>query len=184
MKGQIMKNKSASQSVLICLFTVLAFTVYISPARATSTSWINATSGDWFNCMNNWSSGCPDSTTDAYVNNSGTAQVNSPNAIAQSLTLGLNPGNSGAVSVDGPAPNGGSLVVPDGCTNEEGIFPGLIAVGYSGTGTLKITNGGTVSSGGGYIAAVTGSLMPPNGAVTVDGAGSSWIIQTCSSSPA
>ena len=45
-----------------------------------------------------------------------------------------------------------------------------LRVGVSGTGTLTIQNGGTVSSALGIIAVNAGST----GAVTVDGAGSSW----------
>jgi len=61
------------------------------------------------------------------------------------------------------------LVIVDGAgstwTNRTGVN-----IGGSGTGTLKITNAGAVSSPVGTIAGGTGST----GIVTVDGAGSSW----------
>jgi hypothetical protein len=176
MKGQIMKNKSASHSALIGLFVVLAFAFCNSPARATTTTtWID-TVGDWFNAAK-WDHGVPTSTTDALINNGGTAQINSPgNANAASVTLGLNAGDSGALTVDG---TNATLGLP--CSTDiAGIFPGLISVGYRGTGKLSITNGGRVASEWAYIAAVAGAVpnLTSHGSVTVDGAGSTWTISS------
>ena len=101
------------------------------------------------------------------INNGGKAQITSSGATALSLTLGYNATNSGTVSVDGT--NGGtcrSLARP----------PLDIYVGYQGTGTLTITNGGLVNSGSGYIAASTSSSAASNGSVTVAGSGSTWQI--------
>ena len=100
---QIMKNKSASRSVLICLFAVLTFAVCTLSALAQNcpqngTCWTYNGKGDWFTCTN-WSNGCPDSSTGAYINNAGTAQINRSGAVAKSLTLGLNLGDSGTVSI-------------------------------------------------------------------------------------
>ena len=169
---QLMKNKSLSQSVLICLFAILAFVVCNSPAGAdtTSTYW-TGTSSDWFSSAN-WNNGVPTSSLDAYINNSGKAGINNPNAIAQSLTLGLNAGDSGTVLVSGPY---GSLSIPQNCPNN---IPGAIYVGYRDTGTLNITGGGTVSCGEGYIAAVADQLITSNGTVTVSGTGSTWTISS------
>jgi len=144
-----MKNKSSSQSVLICLFILLAFAVCNLPARvgATSTNWIDPSSGNWFTDAN-WDNHVPTTSIEAFVNNASTAQINiSTTANAQSLTLGLNATDSGTVKVDGT--NGGNLIVPPGgCPLDPiDIFPGLLSVGYQGTGTMTITNGGTVSSG-------------------------------------
>lgn len=180
-----MKNKSAPQLLLLCVFTVLAFAVSNLPARvgATSTNWIDTTS-NWFTDAN-WNNHVPTTSTDAFIDNAGTAQINnSQTANAKSLTLASNQGDSGTVSVDGT--NNGSLVIPDGCTdNYTDIFPGLLSVGYSGTGTLSITNGGTVSSLWGYIAATANSTLPTsNGSVTVDGANSTWTISTSCGSAA
>jgi hypothetical protein len=172
-----MKNKSSSQSVLICLFILLAFAVCNLPARvgATSTNWIDISSGNWF-ADANWDNHVPTTSTDAYVNNAGTAQVNThnPDATAQSLTLGLDAGNSGTVTVDGTL-NGTLSIPPGGCPlYTHDIFPGLLSVGYQDTGTLKITNGGTVSSGWGYIAAVSNEVLTSTGSVIVDGTNSIW----------
>ncbi|MFZ3374381.1 MAG: hypothetical protein WA183_02390 [Chthoniobacterales bacterium] len=179
-----MKNKSASQPALICLFAVLTFAICSSPALAqtptpTPTTWTNATSGDWFNGAN-WDNGVPTCSIDALINNGGKAEISNPNttACAQSLALGLNLGDSGTVTVDNVT-TGGSLDVPPGCGSyTQDIFPGVIAVGWRGTGTLNITNGGTVTSGWGIIAGVAGQVGTSNGSVTVDGAGSTWTISS------
>jgi T5SS/PEP-CTERM-associated repeat protein len=178
-----MKNKSAPQLLLLCVFTVLAFAVCNLPAQvgATSTNWIDTTS-NWFTDAN-WNNHVPTTSTDAFIDNAGTAQINSQTGNAKSLTLGSNQQNSGTVSVDGT--NGGRLVVPDACADQIGIFPGLLSVGYSGTGTLLITNGGTVSSVWGYIAATANATVPTsNGSVTVDGTGSIWTISSSCGSAA
>src|SRR2546430_3043957 len=110
MKGQLMKNKSASQSVLVCLFTVAAFAVYSSPAEADTTTWTGASSTDWFNDAN-WTNHVPSSSTDAFINNGGKPQINSSGATARSLTLGLNAAQSRTLTGNGT--NGGVLdVVP------------------------------------------------------------------------
>jgi len=72
-------------------------------------------------------------------------------------------GSNGTVTVDGP---GSTLTV-----NNE------LKVGFFGTGTLSITNGGTVSGGrrGPNAAALVGDYPGSHGTVTVDGTGSRWI---------
>jgi T5SS/PEP-CTERM-associated repeat protein len=157
-----------SNRTLVCLFTVLTFAVYTSPARATSTYWTNASSGDWFDCTHNWSNGCPNSLTDAYINDAGTAQINSSGASVDSLTLGQYSSDSGTVTIDGT--NGGQLVPTAN-----------IYVGYQGTGSLTITNGGSVEktiglTGSAYIARSTSPSAASNGSVTVKGSGSTWQI--------
>src|ERR1700693_1276535 len=91
---QLMENKSASQSVLICLFGVLTFAVCTLPALGQTceptTTWTGST-GDWFT-DGNWDNPVPCSTTDAYINNGGGAQINAY-AVAHSLTLGQYAGN-------------------------------------------------------------------------------------------
>ena len=169
---QIMKNKSVSRSVLIGLFVVLTFAVCNSPARATTTTTWTDRIGDWFSAAN-WSNGVPTFSTDALINNGGTAQISRSGANAASLTLGLNAGDSGSVTVDGTNAN---LGLP--CSTDiAGIFPGLLSVGYSGGGKLIITNGGKVASEWGFIAAKENPQPPTStGSVTVDGAGSTWTI--------
>ncbi|CUU19012.1 Bll7882 protein CDS [Bradyrhizobium sp.] len=70
--------------------------------------------------------------------------------------IGSNTGSTGTVTVDG---------VGSSWTNS-----GDLSVGNSGTGTLTIRNGGTVSS----VTGVLGHNVGSTGTVTVDGAGSSW----------
>ena len=115
-----------------------------------TTNWTGAVDNNWFTCTN-WDNRCPDSSKNAYINNAGTADVNSAGAVACNLTLGVDVVQSGKVSVAG-----GSLAV----TNE-------VEVGSLGRGTLSLTNGGTVSAGLLTIAAQANSAS--NGTVTVDG---------------
>lgn len=74
--------------------------------------------------------------------------------------IGANFGSNGVVTVDGA----GSSLSTTG-------FLGYLIVGNSGTGTLTVSNGGTVTTGGSaFIGENAGSV----GIVTVGGAGSSW----------
>ncbi|MDX8493023.1 autotransporter outer membrane beta-barrel domain-containing protein [Mesorhizobium sp. VK22B] len=97
-----------------------------------------------------------------YVGNSGTGTLNILNGGEVSSFqgyIGKNTGSTGTVTVDGAGSS---------WTNSNlgyGLF-----VGYAGTGTLKILNGGKVTNSIGVIAYGDGST----GIVTVDGAGSSW----------
>ena len=85
------------------------------------------------------------------------------NSETSSSYIGYSPGSSGLVSVDGP----GSTL-----TNEFDLY-----VGNSGSGTISITNGGSISSTlhshrcNIYIGYGSGS----KGVAAVDGAGSKWI---------
>jgi outer membrane autotransporter protein len=73
------------------------------------------------------------------------------------VTIGENVGSNGTVTVDGAGSN---------FTN----IQSSVIVGNSGSGTLNILNGGTVSNAFGSIGGSAGG----EGTVTVDGAGSSW----------
>jgi len=70
--------------------------------------------------------------------------------------VGLNPGATGMVAVDGAG---------SAWTNNGSLF-----IGFSGAGTLNITNGGQVNNTYGDLGYNLGSA----GTVTVDGAGSTW----------
>ena len=124
-----MKKKFASQIARkftknAILLNIAGLALPISAAFGAPTIWTDGT-GSWFTC-GNWSLGCPDSITDAEINNGGTAQifVQAPSANSKSLTLGLNTGDSGTVSVG--TNNFGTLTVSD-----------TIFVGKGGTGSLK-----------------------------------------------
>lgn len=70
--------------------------------------------------------------------------------------LGYNAGSSGTVTVDGA----GSAFYNS--------YP--LYVGFSGSGNISVTNGGTLTSTPGYVGYNTGS----SGTVTIDGTGSKW----------
>lgn len=151
-----MKNKSASQSVLIGLFVVLAFAICNSSALAQTptparTTWTDGT-GNWFT-DSNWDHGQPNPSTDAFINNGGRAAIANL-ATTRSLTLGDSQGDSGTVKVYGDFH---SLGIYEDCGNN---VPGDIYVGKGGSGTLYITNGAAVTSGHAYIAAISN---PPTG---------------------
>lgn len=170
-----MKNKSTSRSVLICLFTVLAFAIYSSPAWANSTTWTYVGTSDWFTDAN-WSTHVPTFSTDASIDNGGTAQINhqanNTNAAAKSLILGTNQGNSGSVTIDGT--NFGALVVQSECNGQN---PGDVYVGKQGSGKVSVTNGGFIVSSYGYIAAETSPTGgASNGSVTISGQNSYWAV--------
>ena len=149
---------------LLIAFALCCFALS-PPAQASSTYWTD-TSGDWFTAAN-WDNGgppgVPTCSLDAYINNAGSAQINSSGATALTLNLGRNSVDSGTVSVT----NSGTLLV-QGCPSAP--IRGPITVGYQGTGKLSITSGGNVASGSGYIAASTSVSATSNGSVTVDGA--------------
>jgi len=172
---QLMKNKSASQSILICLFAVLTFAVCGSPAWADSTAWNNPGTGDWFTPAN-WSNGVPTFLLDAFISNGGQAEISDPSTQAQahSLTLGQNAGESGTLLVD-IAPN----------TQFTNLLMYGTSVGSGGTGTLLITSGGFVGTiGPASIASTPGS----NGTVSVKGQvgahASTWTIVAPDNNPA
>lgn len=175
-----MKNKSVSHSILTGLFTVLAFAVCNSSARADcrDTTWTGHGDGrDWFDA-NNWDNCEPDHYVDAFINNGKALidhQVGGGGATARSLTLGASQGNSGQVSVDGV---NNFLAVFPRCENGVPV-PGAgdIYVGKAGSGTVYITNGATVYTGHAYIAPVVNPVRPAsNGAVKIDGEESTWVI--------
>jgi T5SS/PEP-CTERM-associated repeat protein len=159
-KKHASRRKLSSNSILL---TVAALALCALPAVALAadciptTNWTGA-SGSWF-VEGNWSSGVPNSGKSAYINNAGTADINTTGAAACNLTLGYDAVQSGKVSVAG-----GRLAV----TNE-------VEVGAFGKGTLIVTNGGTVSAGLLTIAALLGT-SDSVGTVTVDGG--TFIINT------
>jgi len=93
-----------------------------------------------------------------------TGTLNITNGGAMSVTAettgviaALESGSNGTIKVDGP---GSKLEIL-----------GYLDVGYLGTASMNITNGGAVSNLNGYIASNSGDAT---GTVTVDGAGSTW----------
>lgn len=132
--------------------------LHLSTAFGATTTWTDGTSS-WFTSTN-WDHGEPDTSTDAQINNGGTAQIitDVPQAVALSLTLALNSDQSGTVQVS--APHGGLSV-------GQAIF-----VGYRGKGNLAVTDGDSVSSATASIGSLTNAPLPPShGSVTLNGGG-------------
>lgn len=140
------------------LLAIIALALAASSAFAADTTWTYNGTSSWF-VGANWDHGVPDSSTNAFINNGGTAQItaDAPMADALSLTLGLNAGQSGTVQVSPPF---GDLSVG-----------GAIFVGKGGKGTLTQTFG-TITSATASIASQTGS----SGSATVDGTTSTWAV--------
>jgi T5SS/PEP-CTERM-associated repeat protein len=171
-----MKTKSVSETARkltkkLILLAIIALALSVSPrSRADASlcgclrSWDNSGAGDWFD-PSNWapyhdylpSCGgpiCPEDggTTEADINNGGTAQISTLAQTAQAceVFIGKDSGQSGNLSVD--------HATLDQCND--------MWVGYYGKGTLKITNGGLVTTiAGGFIAGEPDS----SGTATVDG---------------
>ena len=116
--------------VRICLFTktaalILALSLIVPAIGVAQTIWTDGT-GDWF-VGTNWSAGVPNSSTQAQINNNGTAQVTTSGAAAASILLGWNDVSElGNLSISGA----GRVTVEQD-----------LAVGGLGNGTLSITNG-------------------------------------------
>jgi T5SS/PEP-CTERM-associated repeat protein len=130
----------------------------VTPAAGCTltTTWNYMGSGSWFD-RNKWNNGVPNSSEDAFINNTGTANIDSTGAVACDLILGYNMADSGNVSI-----GGGTLTLS--VTNE-------VEVGAYGKGTLSVTNGASVSAGLLTIAALQGNSGQLSvGTVTVDGA--------------
>jgi hypothetical protein len=53
------------------LIAFLAIVAFVAPSVSAQTTW-TATTGDWFDAAN-WSAGVPNSSTDAQIDNNGTA---------------------------------------------------------------------------------------------------------------
>jgi T5SS/PEP-CTERM-associated repeat protein/probable HAF family extracellular repeat protein len=117
--------------------------------------WIHDGIGNW-SSDSTWSAQYPpDSMSDAWIDNGGTAQVTSGDASGRDIFLGRNSGQSGHLQVlDAHA----SLVARD-------LYPGQL-----GSGTITIGGGGRLSSFNSHFGVGSGS----NGEVTVTGAASSW----------
>jgi len=151
-----MKTKVIKNAILL---TITALALCASPIIALAdgcigqTTWTGAIDNNWFTA-GNWSHGVPTAGTDAEIDNGGTANIDSAGAVACDLILGFNAADTGYVSV-----NGGGLTVGS-----------EVEVGAYGKGTLKITNGATITAGLLTIAALQNvSGSPSNGTVTVDG---------------
>lgn len=162
-----MKNKSTSQSVLIGLFVVLMLAASNSIVRAQcyNPTWNRAT-GNWDNPIN-WTSDCvPDISSDASINNGGSATISdppNPSRLTHSLKIGDGQNVTGSLTVYGVT----GRTIPQ--LNVDG---GDFYIGNQGKGSLSIINGTnpTIWSHSVYIGAQSGS----SGTVNVSGDGTVW----------
>lgn len=137
------------------LVSILAITVFISPAQAADKNW-NAGTANW--TTGPWSPvGTPTTSDRAIINNGGTAQVTTSSATAGSMVLGTNVGQSGIVTISG-------VNSKLNLTNTTTPF-----IGQAGHGEINITSGGILQS---KSTLILGSASTGSGLLTVDGAGS------------
>lgn len=120
-----------------------------------------------------------------YGGSSGSASVTGAGSTWATGSLTVSEGGSGALAISNGgvvtstgAINIGASAGATGSVTVDGAGSGLglnsnanLSVGVSGTGTLIITNGGTVADVNGYVGTTAGAT----GSVLVDGAGSTWI---------
>lgn len=148
-----MKKLNRRSKLALCLTaTVLAAVSSVSSLSA-QTVWTDGT-GDWFD-SGNWSAGVPNSSTNAQINNGGTAQITTNGAQANTIYLGFGSSDSGTVSISG-----------SGNLSENGIF----FIGESGAGIVNVTSGGAISGNRFILGDNAGSI----GTATVSGSGSTW----------
>jgi T5SS/PEP-CTERM-associated repeat protein len=136
---------------------ILALSLIVPAVGVAQTIWTDGT-GDWF-VGTNWSAGVPNSSTQAQINNNGTAQITTNGGAAASILLGWNNVSElGNLSIFGA----GRLTVQQD-----------LAVGGLGNGILSITNGAQVSDLSGEVGYTITSHPGVSGNAIVDGAGSS-----------
>jgi hypothetical protein len=132
---------------------ISSYAGWIQSVLPVTTGW-NAPSGDW-SSAGSWSDGPPDASATANVANGGTVTVSQSGMACYVLTLGLNPGQSGGVSM-----TGGSLTA------------NTVYVGCQGTGSFT-QSGGSHAIGAnlflGYSSGGDGSYQLSDGNLTVGG---------------
>lgn len=144
------RRRGGLRAALMVTTALTASALLAAPAHAGS--WTAGT-GDWFDPAN-WDSGVPTAGDYATLDNGGTAQIEAPGAVSQGVTAGFNGGTSGTVEVSGSDAS---------WTNTYSIY-----LGYEGTGTLSVSDGGQVTTQ----AAFLGYLPSGLGELNVDGEGS------------
>jgi uncharacterized repeat protein (TIGR01451 family) len=130
----------------------------VLPAAAGAQTIWTGTTGDWFEA-GNWSSGIPDATADARIDNAGICAIGAAGAAAHSVELGFDTPDSGTLSIG----TGASLDVAAD-----------LSVGYGGNGVLDLKAGGVVSAFSSEIGYTIVSDTGVHGDATVDGPGTAW----------
>ncbi len=158
-------------------------TVLVQATPALAVDWTGLTSTDWFNA-GNWSGGVPTSATSATIDTTGHMAVIGT-AGAQATAVKVGDANAGALTIQ----DGGTLSATQGTIGGQAGATGAVTVdgagstwstsgsldiGSHGTGTLSIRNGAAVTVGD---TVWIGNWPGGIGGVTIDGAGSTFIIK-------
>ena len=185
-----LSNKRVSglhKTAITLVATLMGTTAVLGTAEAIDFNWIAGT-GDWENASN-WSNSfgsmVPDEDASAYVDNGGTAQVQTTDSVAGYVYIGNV--NSGALDIFGGgqlesfygneigrnAGSGGAVTVDGIGSSWQLAGPSAsLDVGASGEGSLTITNGGEVLNADSYLSTSIGDNAGSSGTVTVNGTGS------------
>jgi T5SS/PEP-CTERM-associated repeat protein len=144
--------------LVLSLCGLFSFAAAVSSARAAITPTGDVSPSD----PSTWTSA-----TNGFIGNtaSGTVTIDGGSDLVSSVTnIAHASGTTGVVNVTGL---GSTWIVSDS-----------LVIGNSGSGTLSISGGGSVSSHSSHInnnSSYIGKSLGSTGAVTVDGAGSSWV---------
>ena len=161
------------------------FLVAAAPAWSQQTSnWTNTGSGNW-TTPGNWDTGAvPNTTTNVFIENGGTAVVSTSGQTVDLLQVGIDPATSGSLVIQGggtltQASSGVFTLVGTGSFTINGqgstyTTPNDLILGRgTGTNTITVENGGQLYTGSAFIGEGTSSVSN-NISATVTGAGSYW----------
>jgi len=135
--------------------------VLLAAEPGLAADWTGATSADWFTAGNWNPAAVPGAATAANINSGATPNaptVGAAGAVASTVSLGTNVGQSGQLSVTGA----GTLTAG-----------GTFAVGDNGTGTLTVSGGGKLTTN---LYTSVGNWGTATGTATVTGTGSQWTV--------
>ncbi|WP_429440750.1 autotransporter outer membrane beta-barrel domain-containing protein [Paraburkholderia sp. GAS33] len=169
-----------------CAYGALTlFLVAAAPAWSQQTSnWTNTGSGNW-TTPGNWDTGAvPNTTTNVFIENGGTAVVSTGGQTVDLLQVGIDPASSGSLVIQGggtltQASSGVFTLIGTGSLTINGqgstySTPNDLILGRgTGTNTITVENGGQLYTGNAFIGEGTSSVST-NISATVTGAGSYW----------
>lgn len=132
------RRNAAGAGVVLCAGLLLP----TSPLQAAD--WQNPGAGSWANGVNWNPAGVPTAGDSVTVDNGGTVQIDAADAVSADAQIGSGAGTSGSILVYNART----------WTNSGDLY-----VGYAGSGTLGISDGGAVvSEGTVFVASVAGSI--------------------------